>query len=48
MIPAALVEILFITNPQEEALLQLESTQEAAATAIARGIKNYLQQVGRI
>ena len=48
MIPAALVETLFITNPQEEALLRLESTQEAAATAIARGIINYLQQVGRL
>lgn len=41
-IPAALVEVAFISNPQEEKLLKQEDFQGLAALAIARGIENYL------
>ncbi|AEG59875.1 N-acetylmuramoyl-L-alanine amidase [Desulforamulus ruminis] len=40
--PACLVEMAFISNPAEEALLGSAAFQETAATAIAQGIANYL------
>ncbi|MGI6488512.1 MAG: N-acetylmuramoyl-L-alanine amidase [Syntrophomonadaceae bacterium] len=48
VIPAALVEVLYLSNPQEEALLAMPATQKTAAEAIARGIQDYLRQVGRL
>ncbi|MCX7901453.1 MAG: N-acetylmuramoyl-L-alanine amidase, partial [Burkholderiaceae bacterium] len=42
-IPSILVETAFISNPQEERRLQDEAYQEKLAAAIARGIKQYLQ-----
>ena len=46
VMPSALVEV-HLSNPQEEALL-LPDTQKRAAEAIARGIQDYLRQVGRL
>jgi N-acetylmuramoyl-L-alanine amidase len=40
--PAALVELAFISNPEEEQLLNIEAFQDAAALAIATGILKYL------
>lgn len=40
--PAALVELAFITNPNEEALLRNPSYQAQAAEAIAKGLAAYL------
>lgn len=40
--PAALVEIAFISNPEEEALLASEEFQQQAAEAIARGVMRWL------
>lgn len=40
--PAALVELAFISNPQEEALLRNTAVQQKAAWAIAAGIGEYL------
>lgn len=40
--PAALVELAFISNPQEEELLRDPVFQEKAAQAIAKGIGDYL------
>ncbi|AEG59381.1 N-acetylmuramoyl-L-alanine amidase [Desulforamulus ruminis] len=40
--PACLVEMAFISNPTEEALLGSAAFQETAATAIAQGIAEYL------
>ena len=40
--PASLVELAFITNPEEEYLLADNDYQEQLALAIARGIKRYL------
>lgn len=40
--PAALVELAFISNPQEEALLVSEDFQQRAAWAIASGIADFL------
>lgn len=48
VMPSALVEVLYLSNPQEEALLALPDTQKRAAEAIARGIQDYLRQVGRL
>lgn len=39
--PAALVELGFISNPSEEQRMQTVGYQDAAATAIAEGIKKY-------
>lgn len=41
-IPAALVEVAFISNPEEEKLLADQAFQRRAAEAIALGIKRYL------
>jgi N-acetylmuramoyl-L-alanine amidase len=41
-IPAALVEVAFISNPKEEMLLADSAFQRRAAEAIALGIKRYL------
>ncbi|HAG12165.1 MAG TPA: N-acetylmuramoyl-L-alanine amidase [Desulfotomaculum sp.] len=40
--PAALVEVAFISNPQEETLLKAAEFQDKAAWAIACGIASYL------
>lgn len=42
--PAVLVEIGFITNPEEEKKLKAESFQENIAEAIYRGILRYIRQ----
>lgn len=39
---ASLVELAFVTNPEEELLLADDNYQEQLATAITRGIKRYL------
>ena len=41
-IPASLVELAFITNPEEEYLLADDNYQQQLAIAITRGIKRYL------
>lgn len=41
LMPAALVEIAFISNPAEEKLLAKEDFQENVASAIAKGICQY-------
>lgn len=41
-IPAALVEVAFISNPEEERLLADSAFQRKAAEAVALGIKRYL------
>ena len=41
-VPASLVELAFITNPEEEYLLADEDYQQQLAIAITRGIKRYL------
>ncbi len=40
-IPSVLVEAAFISNPEEETLLNSESYQEQLATALVRGIEGY-------
>lgn len=40
--PAALVELAFISNPTEEAMLESPAYQDRAARAIAEGIADYL------
>lgn len=40
--PAALAELAFISNPQEEALLASPEFQERAARAVAEGVAAYL------
>ncbi len=42
--PAALVEVAFISNPHEESLLESELFREKAARAIYRGIIEYLDK----
>ena len=42
--PAALVEVAFITHPAEEAKLASAGFQNAAAEAIAEGIRAYLEE----
>ncbi len=42
IMPACLVEVAFISNPAEEALLDSSDFQASAALAIARGIGGYL------
>lgn len=41
-IPAVLVEVGFITHPEERRKLQSEDYQQQIAQALARGIKNFL------
>lgn len=43
--PAALVELGFLTNPEEEAFLSVPANQILAAEALYRGIEAYLHQV---
>ncbi len=45
--PAALVEMAFITNPQEEALVIRASHREKIAKGIANGIAAYLNDIKR-
>ncbi|MEB3195772.1 MAG: N-acetylmuramoyl-L-alanine amidase [Candidatus Sericytochromatia bacterium] len=45
--PAALVEIGYLTNPQEEALLRDPAYQEKAAMAISSGIKAFVDSRGK-
>ncbi len=45
--PAALVEMAFITNPQEEALVIRATHREKIATGIANGIAAYLNDIKR-
>lgn len=40
--PAALVELAFISNPTEEAMLEGPAYQDRAARAVAQGIADYL------
>ena len=40
--PAALVELAFISNPTEEAMLESPAYQDRAAQAIAEGIADYM------
>lgn len=42
--PAALVEVCFISNPKEEALLRDDQFLDKAATAIAKGVLDFLGQ----
>lgn len=46
--PAALVEMAFITNPQEEALVIRASHREKIAVGIANGIAAYLNDIKRV
>ena len=41
-VPASLIELAFVTNPEEEYLLSDDNYQEQLAQAITRGIKRYL------
>lgn len=44
MMPSALAEIVFISNPAEEALLQTTAFKDRAAQAIANGILSFMQE----
>ncbi len=44
--PAVLVEVGYVTNHSEATRLGSESYRQAAANAIARGIINYIQELG--
>jgi N-acetylmuramoyl-L-alanine amidase len=43
LMPAALAEVGFVTNPEEEAKLKTPAYQEAAAQGIAKGVLEYLK-----
>lgn len=43
--PAALVEVAFISNPHEESLLSSNLFREKAARAIAQGIIEYMKKI---
>ncbi len=45
VMPAVLVELAFITNPREEALLRRASWQRKVAVLLAKGVENYLSSV---
>ncbi|MDI3280851.1 MAG: N-acetylmuramoyl-L-alanine amidase [Bacillota bacterium] len=45
--PAVLVEVAFLSNPDEEKLLADAGFRQQAAEAIARGIERYFQEEGR-
>ncbi|MZP28239.1 SH3 domain-containing protein [Heliobacterium undosum] len=42
--PAVLVEMMFISNPEEEKLLNQEAVRTKAATAIADGLQRFFEQ----
>jgi len=42
--PSALVEMAFISNPSDAALLAQGSVQKQAAKAIAKGISDYMEE----
>jgi N-acetylmuramoyl-L-alanine amidase len=42
--PAALVEVAFLSNPVEESLLSDPNFQQKAGAAIARGITDFLTE----
>ena len=42
---AVLVELAFISNPNEEAILASTEGKRMFAAAIARGVTDYLQEV---
>jgi N-acetylmuramoyl-L-alanine amidase len=44
--PAVLVETAFISNPQEERLLQDSTWREKMARSIASGVASYLSEAG--
>ena len=44
-VPAVIVECGFLSNPEEESLLQDTVYQSALATAIANGIKSFKKSV---
>lgn len=44
--PAVLVELAFISNPNEEAILASEEGKRMFAAAIARGVTDYISEVG--
>ena len=44
VMPAALFELPFISNPVEEAWLRNENNQDEAAKALARGVTDYVVQ----
>jgi N-acetylmuramoyl-L-alanine amidase len=44
--PNALVEMLFISNPEEEDLILRESFQQEIADKIVEGLKDFLKQAG--
>ncbi len=44
-VPAVLIEVGFITNPEERVLLQSPEYQRKLAAAIARGVEKYYQSV---
>jgi N-acetylmuramoyl-L-alanine amidase len=41
--PAILVEVAFITNPEEEKMLQSEEFQSKVAEAVYQGLSKFLQ-----
>ena len=41
--PSALVEVMFLSNPEERSMLVSDYYKQVAAQAIADGIINYLQ-----
>jgi N-acetylmuramoyl-L-alanine amidase len=43
LVPASLVELAFISNPLEEAMLGSTEGQARAARALAEGIREFLQ-----
>jgi N-acetylmuramoyl-L-alanine amidase len=45
--PAVLVEVAFISNPEEEKLLVQEAFQAKVAAALARGVGRYDQEYAR-
>jgi N-acetylmuramoyl-L-alanine amidase len=45
--PAVLVEVLFISNPEEEKLLSSDAFQSRVAAALTRGIARYQQELSR-
>ena len=45
--PASLVELAFITNPEEEALLASDAYQRELALALAKGIGRYFSESAR-
>lgn len=44
--PAVLVELAFISNPNEEAILARAEGKRMFAAAIARGVTDYIVEVG--